>query len=136
MGNYPFYRDVMEIFSPRTRFKSVDFPTLGAPTMATNPDLKPAGYGVVSEFIFSPDCLRLTPRSQFFILTEENKKYTSTRLSKKFKLNIRRSQGRHNLSFQHNRLQMFMGIWLCTLVQLGDLPGQRASVLQPHKTRR
>jgi hypothetical protein len=34
------FLDVMEIFCPRIRFNSVDFPALGAPRMATNPELK------------------------------------------------------------------------------------------------
>ena len=32
--------EVIDIFSPSSRFISVDFPTLGAPAIATNPDLK------------------------------------------------------------------------------------------------
>jgi hypothetical protein len=34
------FLDVIEIFWPIIWFKSVDFPAFGAPTMATNPDLK------------------------------------------------------------------------------------------------
>jgi hypothetical protein len=34
-------------FSPTSAFMRVDFPTLGFPTMATNPDLKSAGISDV-----------------------------------------------------------------------------------------
>jgi len=37
--DYGIVDDVIESFSPRIRFNSVDFPALGAPAMATNPDL-------------------------------------------------------------------------------------------------
>ncbi|SLM29060.1 hypothetical protein MTBBW1_1670076 [Desulfamplus magnetovallimortis] len=37
------FLEVMDIFSPVTRFRSVDLPAFGAPAMAIKPDLKIAG---------------------------------------------------------------------------------------------
>jgi hypothetical protein len=51
--------EVMDIFSPSKRFNKVDFPTLGAPTMVTNPDLKSdRASDVVGFFIphTDPEC--------------------------------------------------------------------------------
>ncbi len=42
--------EVIEIFSPSIRFKSVDFPAFGAPAIAMKPDLKPL-YMLLSAFV-------------------------------------------------------------------------------------
>ena len=47
--------EVIEILPPSSRFKRVDFPTLGAPTIPINPDLKSIGF-IFFFFFHSPAC--------------------------------------------------------------------------------
>src|SRR5512139_4302867 len=42
--------EMMEIFSPRRQFMSVDFPTFGRPTMAMKPDLNSFFSGMAVEY--------------------------------------------------------------------------------------